>query len=196
MSQKKPLLLETIRIDEGKIINLSYHQMRFDKSREAHFRHVPPLQLSSLIDPPKQEGVFRCRILYTDTVEDIEYLPYTPKKIEKLKIVQSDIAYPYKYANRHAFETLLKTYPEYDDILIEKNDLITDTTIANIAFFDGEQWITPKKPLLEGTMRAKFIDKGFIHPYHVAKEDIKNFTHVALMNAMIGFKILNNVTIT
>ena len=196
MTQEKPLLLETIRIDEGEIINLPYHQIRFDKSREAHFRHVPPLQLSSLIDPPKHEGVFRCRIYYTDTIENIEYLPYTPKKIEKLKIVQSNIVYPYKYANRHAFETLLQTYPEYDDILIEQNGLITDTTIANIAFFDGEQWITPKKPLLEGTMRAKFIDKGFIHPHHIAIEDIKDFTHVALMNAMIGFKILNNVTIT
>jgi len=196
MTQKKPLLLETIRIDEGEIINLPYHQIRFDKSREAHFRHVPSLQLSSLIDPPRSEGVIRCRIYYTDTIESIEYFPYIPKKIEKLKIVQSDIVYPYKYADRHAFEALLKAYPEYDDILIETNGLLTDTSIANIAFFDGKQWITPQTPLLKGTMRAKFIEKGFIHPYPITTDDIKNFTHVALMNAMIGFKILNNVTIT
>ena len=42
---------------------------------------------------------------------------------------------------------------------------------------------------------AKLLDEGFLHTRKIKKEDLKNYTQVALMNAMIGFKILNNFTI-
>ena len=196
MAEKKPLLLETIRIEDGKALNLAYHQKRFDASRKAHFIHPSPLLLSEIIKPPHKTGLWRCRICYTDTLQSIEYLPYRPKKIEKLKIVASSLSYPYKYADREIFETLQRTYTDYDDILIEKEGLLTDTTIANIAFYDGTQWLTPNMPLLKGTMREKLIEEGFLNPHPITKKDIGAYTHVALMNAMLGFTILNRVEIT
>ncbi len=187
---KTPLLLETIRIEEGKIHNLGYHQQRCDKSRQLLFNSHDILDLSSYIDAPKS-GLYRCRILYAEHLHSIEYIPYTPKEIQSLRIVSSEIEYSLKYANRDALNALLESNKDVDEVIIEKKGYLTDTTISNIAFFDGEQWVTPEKPLLEGTMRAKLIDEGFLHPKQISKEDLKNYSQVALMNAMIGFKILN-----
>ncbi len=187
---KTPLLLETIKIEEGKIHNLGYHQQRCDKSRQLLFNSHDILDLSSYINAPKS-GLYRCRILYAEHLHSIEYIPYTPKEIQSLRIVSSEIEYSLKYANRDALNALLESNKDVDEVIIEKKGYLTDTTISNIAFFDGEQWVTPEKPLLEGTMRAKLIDEGFLHPREITKEDLKNYSQVALMNAMIGFKILN-----
>ncbi len=187
---KAPLLLETIRIEGGKIHNLGYHQQRCNKSRQILFDSHDVLDLSSCIDAPKT-GVYRCRILYAERLHSIEYIPYSPKEIDSLKIVSSDIEYSLKYANRDALNALLESNKDVDDVIIEKEGYLTDTTISNIAFFDGEHWVTPAKPLLEGTMRAKLLDEGFLQLKEIKKEDLQNYSQVALMNAMIGFKILN-----
>ena len=194
MSDLSTLLLETIKIEDGEVSNLSYHQARCDESRKALFDLKDILDLSSLIQAPSK-GLYRCRILYAEKIHSIEYIPYTPKEIHKLKIITSDLVYDHKYANRDALNKLLQAQPDVDDILIEKEGYLTDTTIANIAFYDGEQWLTPEKPLLKGTMRAKLLDEGFLHTRNIKKEEITDYTHVALMNAMIGFKILNNFSI-
>lgn len=185
-----PLLLETIKIEDGEIHNLSYHQQRCTKSRQILFDCHDALDLSSFIDAPKT-GLYRCRILYGEVFHSIEYIPYTPKEIQRVKIVSSDIEYSLKYANRDALNALLESNKDVDEVIIEKKGYLTDTTISNIAFFDGEQWVTPVKPLLEGTMRAKLIDEAFLQPKEIRKEDLQNYSQVALMNAMIGFKILN-----
>ena len=194
MSDLSTLLLETIKIEDGEVSNLSYHQARCDESRKVLFDSKDILDLSSLIQAPSK-GLYRCRILYAEKIHSIEYIPYTPKEIHKLKIITSDLVYDHKYANRDALNKLLQAQPDVDDILIEKEGYLTDTTIANIAFYDGEQWFTPEKPLLKGTMRAKLLDEGFLHTRNIKKEEITDYTHVALMNAMIGFKILNNFKI-
>jgi len=189
-----PLLLETIKIEDGEVSNLSYHQARCDESRKALFHSTDRLNLSSLIQAPPK-GLYRCRILYDEKIHSVEYIPYSPQEIHKLKIISSDLEYDHKYANRDTLNALLQSHTDVDDILIEKEGYLTDTTIANIAFYDGKQWFTPEKPLLKGTMRAKLLDEGFLHTRKIKKEEITDYTHVALMNAMIGFKILNNFTI-
>ena len=189
-----PLLLETIKIEDGKVHNLSYHQARCNKSRETLFGLHDTLDLASVIEAPPK-GLYRCRILYNKTIHSIEYLPYIPKEIHTLKIISSTIEYDHKYAHREALDALLHGQEGIDEIIIEKEGCLTDTTIANIAFYDGTQWFTPAKPLLEGTMRAKLIDEGFLSKKEIKKGDLAHYTQVALMNAMIGFNILNNFTI-
>lgn len=196
MSQKysSPLLLETIKIAEGVIANLPYHQDRCDQSRQTLFQSADILDLASVIQPP-QTGLYRCRILYGEKLHSIEYIPYVPKEINSLKIVPSNIDYALKYANRDALNTLLQSNKEVDEVIIEKEGYLTDITIANIAFYDGEQWFTPESPLLKGTMRAKLINEGFLQQREIRKEDLNNYTQVALINAMLGFKILNHFNI-
>ena len=185
-----PLLLETIKIEGQQAENLTYHQKRFNTSQKALFKLTPSIDLASLLHPPS-DALYRCRILYDTEIRSIEYLPYKTKEIQTLKIVSSSLEYCHKYADRSTFNALLKANNSYDDILIEKEGLLTDTSIANIAFYDGSQWITPQYPLLEGTMRAKLLDEGFLQAKEIRRDDLSSYTQVALMNAMIGFKIVN-----
>jgi len=185
-----PLLLETIKIEDGVIHNLPYHQERCTKSRLALYSATDILELKTHLSPPPK-GLYRCRILYAKNIQSIEYIPYVPKVISSLKIITSEVEYAYKYANRNALNSLLAMEEAYDDILIEKNGYLTDTSIANIAFYDGKQWVTPQNPLLKGTMRQKLVDEGFLQKKQIKVADISAYTQLALMNAMIGFKVYN-----
>ena len=187
-------LLETIKCEDGIVFNLPYHQERVNKSRKELYNTTDTLALASFIVPPKN-GLYRCRIVYAEKIQSIEYIPYIPKKIQNLKVVSSTLDYHLKYANREVFNTLIETYHDVDDIIIEKKGYITDTSIANIAFYDGKQWVTPTNPLLKGTMRQKLLDEGFLQTKDIKKEDLHHYTHVALTNAMLGFKILKNINI-
>lgn len=189
-----PLLLETIRCEGGRGENLLYHQKRFDRSRKELLGLSNKIELSSFIKPPDHK-LYRCRVLYAEKIESVEYVPYTPKDIHTLKMVPISFSYDYKYADRGDLEKLLKEHPDADDVLMIKDGLVTDTSIANIAFFDGQKWLTPKKPLLEGTMRAKLINDGFLHEKDIKSDEVWLFENVALMNAMIGFKILSQIKI-
>ena len=187
-------LLETIRIENGEVFNLDYHQERFDRSRLELFNSTTNIELSSLIEAPK-DGLFRCRILYDVDIKSIKYIPYKAKEIKQLKVVSSNIDYSYKYANREELNTLLLQNSKYDEIIIEKNGFITDTTIANIAFYDNyyKQWFTPETPLLKGTMREKLLKDGLLKTKNIESTEISTYKKVALMNAMIGFKIINPI---
>jgi 4-amino-4-deoxychorismate lyase len=188
------LLLETIKCEDGTIANLTYHQQRCDKSRKELYSTTNSLDLKSLIIPPKN-GLYRCRIIYAKNIQSIEYIPYQEKEIQCIKIVSSSLDYHLKYANREKLSMLLSRHDNIDDILIEKDGYLTDTSIANIAFYDGTQWFTPTEPLLKGTMRQKLLDEGFLQTRDIKKEDLVHYTQVALTNAMIGFKILKNINI-
>ncbi len=195
MDTASPLLFETIRIENGEVFNLPYHQKRFDQSRRTLFDTEEKLALSNLITAAPSRGLYRCRIVYDREIQSIEFFPYVPKAIGTLKVVPADIEYRFKYLRRDDFTTLLRENSDADEILIEKEGLLTDTTISNIAFYDGEAWYTPQNPLLEGTMRAKLIEEGFLKTRDISKEDLPRYTQVALINAMLGFKILNHFNI-
>jgi len=186
------LLLETLKIEDGVIFNLDYHQKRCSQSRQELYNNSSQLILNQHINAPSK-GLYRCRILYAEAIKSVEYIPYVPKEILSLRVVSSSVDYHLKYANRAALNHLQNLHSDVDDIIIEKNGYISDTSIANIAFYDGEIWHTPATPLLKGTMRQKLIDEGFLHIRDIKKEDLGQYTQVALTNAMIGFKILNNI---
>lgn len=188
------LLLETIKCEDGTVSNLAYHQNRCNKSRKELYHSKDSLDLKSLIIPPNH-GLYRCRIIYAQKIQSIEYIPYLEKEIQCIKIIPSSLDYHLKYADRERFSMLLSAHKDVDEILIEKEGYLTDTSIANIAFHDGKQWFTPTKPLLKGTMRQKLLDEGFLQTRDIKKEDLMQYSQVALTNAMIGFKILKNIHI-
>jgi 4-amino-4-deoxychorismate lyase len=76
--------------------------------------------------------------------------------------------------------------------LIVKNNLLCDTTIANIALLIDNQWLTPSTPLLEGTTRARLLDEGFLSAACLTSKDIQKADKIAIMNAMVGFVEVEN----
>lgn len=187
-------LFETIKCEDSIISNLKYHQQRFNKSRQELYDTTDTIDLASIIQAPKK-GLYRCRILYAQTIQSIEYIPYQGKNIQSLKIIPSSLDYHLKYANRESLNQLLLAHNDVDDVIMEKEGHLTDTSIANIAFYNGKQWVTSIQPLLQGTMRQKLLDEGFLQTQDIKKEDLHHYTHVALINAMLGFKILKHITI-
>jgi len=183
-------LLETIRTEDGQALHLNYHEMRLNASRKALFGSKEDLVLEELLDPPA-EGVYRCRVLYDTAVRTIEYLPYRARKIETISLVESEITYGFKYADREAFERLRSLFPLSDELLILREGFVTDTTTANVAFRKGNIWYTPREVLLRGTTRQRLIDEGVLKLKSIQKEEIGQFDGLALMNAMIGFSIIN-----
>jgi len=181
--------LETIKAVDGVVFNLEYHQARME-SVLASLGLDKFYTLKNLLTPPKS-GLYRCRVLYDVKDISVEYLPYTKREVKSLKLIYNDeIEYSQKEENRDLLNELFSLKGSCDDILIVKGGLIRDTSIANIAFFDGNHWLTPKQPLLKGTMRQKYLDSGKIVERNIFVNDIKSYTKVALMNAMIDFDII------
>ncbi|MEA1920721.1 MAG: aminotransferase class IV [Campylobacterota bacterium] len=177
--------LETIKSLDGKLLHLQYHQRRLNKTLKST-SHA----LIDFLHPPL-EGMYRCRVLYDHQKLSISYHSYTLKLPQSFKLVHADtLDYASKYADRSQLNALKRE--AYDDIIIVKNALISDTTIANVAFLDGERWITPKVPLLEGTTRMRLLESGFLHVSDIAFDNLDRYQGFAVMNAMTGFQIITN----
>ena len=113
------------------------------------------------------------------------------KKINSIKIIDSDIEYDYKYLDRDKIDRLCSYKKSADEIIIIKDGYITDTSIANIAIYQDNYWITPKRPLLYGTTRARLLKEGVLKEADIDIQSLKNAPKIALMNAMIGFCVIN-----
>ena len=68
------------------------------------------------------------------------------------------------------------------------NGLITDSSTANLLYYNGNQWLTPTFPLLKGTQRAKLLEQEKIQVADIRPSDLHNFKKVRLINAMLRFE--------
>lgn len=183
---------ETLKAVDGEVQHLAFHQARFDKTRKNLYGVALKMALSDHVLPPK-EGIYRVRVEYAEELHKIEYIPYVPRTIQTLALVEARIDYAYKYCNR---ECLYKhSSPDVDDVLFTFNDELKDTSIANIALFIDGEWKTPSHPLLEGTTRARLIASGFLKCAELGVKSLPKADKFAIMNSLIGFKIIKNVCI-
>nr|WP_319999755.1 aminotransferase class IV [uncultured Draconibacterium sp.] len=180
-------LLETIKCKDGKLYNLKYHQARFDVSRMKFFPNAPKQKLKELIKIPAncQEGLFRCRVVYAEQVEKIEFLPHQYRSINTIRLIEDNsIEYGNKYAYRKQLQYLYEQRGDCDDILIVQNNCITDSFTANPIFFDGKKWWTSDTPLLPGTQRARLLAENKISGCHITINDLPRFKKIGLINAL------------
>ena len=176
---------ETIRIEDGNVAHLPYHQRRFERTSGLD------LDLSSFISPPK-EGVYRCKLIYdSKQILEVVYYRYKRRQLATLKLQEIDFEYEKKYLDRSNIDRVFEQRGECDDVLMIKDSLIQDTSIANVAFFNSKEWLTPKKPLLYGTTRQRYIDAGIIQEADIGVDMLSGFTKIAFMNAMIDFVIMS-----
>ncbi len=185
-------LLETIRFEKGVFSNLNFHQIRMDKSRRELFNCIDSINLMEILNKlslPKSIQVFKLRIVYDKLVREIDFVPYKRPNKKSLKLIFCDkIDYSYKYLDRKLINDRFIKKGEADDIIIVKNGLITDSSFANLLFYDGEKWFTPAKPLLKGTQRDKMIAEERAIEVDITPADLALFKNVRLINAMIRFE--------
>ena len=155
--------VETIKIKDGTVMSLPYHQSRMERTVRRFFPdlalHDMP-RLCEIIDAKAGEGILKARVVYgAKGVETVEYAPYHMRELKTLQVVEGgDISYEYKSTDR-----------------------------SNIAIHDGNGWITPRRPLLYGTKRAALLDQGVLTEADITIGDLRRATRVSLFNAMIDF---------
>ena len=181
---------ETIKCDDYEVFNLEYHKKRISNTIGRNFL------LEEYIYPNSSE-LLKCKLTYTkDEIINISYDKYIPKNINSFKLIYDDsISYKYKSYNRKEIDDLVSQKENADEIIIVKNNLITDTSIANIAIYLDDIWITPKIPLLEGTTKNRYIDNNILTQKDITVDMLLKANKIALLNAMVDFKILDNFDI-
>ncbi|WP_353571333.1 aminotransferase class IV [Candidatus Albibeggiatoa sp. nov. BB20] len=184
-------LLETIKCVDGKAQNLIWHQQRFNQTQQQLFGCQQDIDLSLLFKSAPAKGIYRCRVLYQQQIEKVEFISYQMPVLKRFKLVEAnELEYSFKYVDRQALNLFTAQKQQADDIIILKNKFVTDTSIANLAFWDGKVWLTPKTPLLKGTTRARLLAEHKIIPVAIHVDEIRQFKKIALLNALLGFYII------
>ncbi len=186
------LLVETIKLKDGRLYNTDYHSARFNLTRRNLYGIGLPVDLGTQIVIPAYatKGLFKCRIEYDEHIRSIEFHPYEIRRVRTLRLVEAgETEYPYKYANRQAIDKLFGERMGCDDILIVKNGRITDTSYSNIVLLGKDnKWYTPSTYLLPGTKRAYLLDRGVISEREVTPASMRRYLGVRLINAMIDIE--------
>ncbi len=181
---------ETIKCEDYKIYNLKFHNTRLAKTIAKN------INLAEYIYPLNSK-LLKCKVIYNENeILSVDFETYKKRNIQSFKLIYDDnISYGKKSTSRGDINKLSNKKDNSDEIIIIKNNLISDTSIANIAIFDGYNWLTPKTPLLEGTCRARLLEKKQIFKKDITLAMLQNAKKIALMNAMIDFDILETYTL-
>lgn len=168
-------LIETIRVAEGRLENIEYHFRRMGRRLEEILE----------IDLPPQ-GVHKLRIVYDAKGYSFDITPYKIRPVRSLKLVVNDkIRYDRKFEDRTELNEMFNQREDCDDVLIVKDNLVTDASYANIIFKEGSRWFTPDSFLLNGTMRQFLLDRKLIAETHITPKHLSRFSHFKLINAML-----------
>ncbi len=185
------LLFESIKVLNGKPINLDAHFARIIHSRKAlgidssvqdfenFFKNI---QLPHF-------GLYKLRIDYDVKITEHKITSYSLPTFKYLKLFYSNsFDYSLKYSNRSFFNIIEKSIPPDFAAAIIISNRFTDATFANLLFFDGSDFYTPKTPLLNGTKRSLYIAENRIKTADLRISDIHSFQSIHLINSMIDIE--------
>ncbi|APW66582.1 MULTISPECIES: aminotransferase class IV [Arcobacteraceae] len=182
---------ETIKCDDYEIFNLDYHCKRIANTIALN------INLSEYIYPPSNK-LLKCKVIYDESgILDVQYDEYKKRQIKSFKIIYDDnISYSKKTVNRDELNKLFNQRQNSDEIIIIKNNIVTDTSIANIAILYEGTWITSKSYLLKGTTRSRYLNETQIIEKDITLEMLKKAEKIALMNAMIDFDEISDYSLS
>ena len=133
-------------------------------------------------------GLHKVRLVYSYEMHSVEVTPYVMRSVDSLKIVRADdITYQHKFEGRKELNDLFAQRGASDDVIIVKNNLITDSSYANLVFKIKDHWVTPRSYLFNGTMRQQLIDRKIIIEENIVLSDLERYESVKLINAMLLF---------
>lgn len=184
-------LFETIKVKDRQFFNLDFHNARMNDARKKLYNCTDLIDLNKVLYLPKSVGpqIHKCKVIYEKDIVSIHFQPYHFREIKTLKVVHDDdINYGVKSIDRTHLNQLFQKRESCDDVLIIKNNNITDTSYANIIFFDGKRWVTPSSSLLKGTKRAKLLKEKEIIEKNITIEMLPDFQKAKLINAMMNIE--------
>ena len=181
--------VETIRIEQGRPHHLMYHQQRLAATMARFFPGATVPLLANTLSPCDcpADKTWKVHVEYDGTgILLIRTEEYHIRTIRHLHLVYcDDISYAYKSADRRRLTALATLRGDADEVVIVRNGLLTDTSYSNIALFDGQSWVTPRRPLLRGTMRQSLLDTGQLVERDIRDDEWGRYEKVSLINAMM-----------
>ncbi len=181
--------IESIKIEDQKVFLLELHQKRVNDTF-AHFGAQGSIDLSKIINDlgVDEDGFYKLRIVY-DLKKSYKHqlIPYAIAEIENFQLMENNsYDYSFKFEDRKEFERM-KTKAKTEEIIIVKNNHITDTSYTNLLFLKDETWYTPTTYLLNGVMRQHLLKEKKIKEAEITLQNIRKFSHFQLINSMNDF---------
>ncbi|MFY0607296.1 MAG: aminotransferase class IV [Cyclobacteriaceae bacterium] len=178
--------IESILFENHHYPLLAFHQRRVDLVFNKYFPSDKKLDLKSILPQPNESEKVKVRLVYDGDGFTLSHERYQIRPINSLQLIEHNkVDYGFKYENRSKLDELFSERQACDDILIIKNNKITDSYYANPVFWDGVKWLAPKTYLLNGVRRQHLIETGQISERDIGLKDLQSFEKISLVNAMI-----------
>ncbi len=192
------LFTEVIKLRDGVLYSLEYHKARVARTLAAFgMSQMDFAMVKDAVPSNCTNGLYKCRVLYSNKIEKIEFTPYSLRRIETVELVaDNNIEYSFKYADRSRLNALQAASSCNEIIIIVKDGFITDSSYTNLVFKQGKEYFTPKECLLPGTKRQALLDAGIIKPVSIRPKDLSSYESVHFINAMIDIEDNINCSIS
>lgn len=181
--------IESIKVEDQELFLLEFHQKRVNDTF-AHFGKEGSIDLEKIFKNLNhdEDGLYKLRLTYDlDKKFRTMMIPYAIPEIQDFRLVENNIYdYSFKFEDRKELEKM-KAKSKAEEIIIVKNNHITDTSFSNILFQKGKEWFTPKTYLLNGVQRQNLLKKKKIKEAEITLQNIKEFSNFQLINALNDF---------
>ena len=191
-----PTLLETMRLEGGRVALLDGHLARLSGSARYH---GIPLQLETVrARISAQAGDARLRLLVSpDGGVAVERAALPPRGVEPVPVAFSadpvdrrDPALFHKTTRRAPYERRSAERPDaFETLLVNREGEVTEGTFTNlVADLDGERVTPPLDAgLLPGVFRAGLIARGEVRERRLRAGDLARANRLWIVNALRGW---------
>ncbi|PWN66815.1 aminodeoxychorismate lyase [Chryseobacterium phosphatilyticum] len=181
--------IESIKVEDQKIYLLELHQKRVNQTF-SHFGKEDSIDLAKIYKNLQhdEDGLFKLRIAYDlDKKIRTQMIPYAIPEIQDFQLVENNsYDYSFKFEDRKELDKM-KMKSKAEEIIIVRNNHITDTSFSNLLFLKGKDWFTPTTYLLNGVQRQHLLKNKKIKEAEITLQNIKQFSHFQLINALNDF---------
>lgn len=181
--------IESIKVEDKEIFLLDLHQKRVNTTF-AHFGKEGSLDLAKIFKDLEhdEDGLYKLKITYDLNKKfRTQLIPYAISEIANFQLVENNgYDYSFKFEDRKEFERM-KIKAKSSEIIIVKNNHITDTSFSNILFKKEKDWFTPTTFLLNGTQRTHLLKTKKIKEAVITMQNIKDYSHFQIINSMNDF---------
>lgn len=190
-------LLETMRLEDGRIHRRAQHLARLDASARYFGRPCERVRVEAALDRAIAEhpaSVWRARLLVDPGgAPSVACEPYTPDQDPwrvALAVGPVDERDPFLYhktTRREVYDRARQSRSHVEDVLLwNSRGEITEATLGNVvAEIDGARWTPPvSSGLLAGTFRAALLQQGAIRDRVLTRAAVAQAPRLWIINSV------------
>lgn len=181
--------IESIKVEDREIFLSDLHQKRINETF-AHFGKEGSIDLEKIFKDLEldEDGLYKLKITYgLNKIFRAQLIPYAIPEIDDFQLVENNsFDYSFKFEDRKEFDRM-KAKAKAEEIIIVKNNHITDTSYSNILFLKKKDWFTPSTFLLNGVQRQHLLKTKKIKEAEITLQNLSEYSHFQLINAMNDF---------